>query len=501
MVSVFINFCRLVIVSLGVVSVSFASNNSFNIVIAGEMPDISRQGTANYSELKQLILDTQKHNQNTFFIFGGRSIGPSALGSFDRGAHIIDLLNTLEPDAMGISKRDFSYFEEQLTLRSYEALFPFVASNLLSIDNFQTLDGLESSALLQRKDFTLGFISVLDELVVSEYLLTKVSLLDAEKVIRQKSKELKSAGADFIVLHFFEHLSSIEQLLNDGVVDLAFVSNSEIHSSVRPKLENNQKILLFDDSHSAIVSTVDIDTENAPLITSKTIDLRTHKAHTETQKQVESYLQRINRLLDDPIGYWETQVSTQTHIVRSQENIFGNFIVNAMLDFTQADIALINSGSIRGNKVHLANDIVTRRTIANELPFRSTLIVVSITGKDLLEALNIGFQALDKLKGAFPQVAGMKIKYDSRSKTNNRIKSVTIGGKPLDLEQTYLLATTDYLAQGGDGYVAFKRAVIHSESSIKETILISDLVLRKLRLNGKIDAPIEGRITDIGTAQ
>ena len=31
---------------------------------------------------------------------------------------------------MGIAKREFSFFEDELSLRSYEASFPVVASNL-----------------------------------------------------------------------------------------------------------------------------------------------------------------------------------------------------------------------------------------------------------------------------------------------------------------------------------------------------------------------------------
>jgi 5'-nucleotidase/UDP-sugar diphosphatase len=149
--------------------------------------------------LKQLFDNERKRVPATFFFFCGGSIGPSALSKLDRGSHIIDILNSLEPVAMGVSKRDFSYDADELSLRSYEAAFPIVASNLKDKRLDATPDGLIDRALITRNGVKLGFISVSDKCIVEEYLLKDITVENSETKIRLIAKELHDAGADLVI--------------------------------------------------------------------------------------------------------------------------------------------------------------------------------------------------------------------------------------------------------------------------------------------------------------
>jgi 2',3'-cyclic-nucleotide 2'-phosphodiesterase (5'-nucleotidase family) len=206
---------------------------------------------------------------------------------------------------------------------------------------------------------------------------------------------------------------------------------------------------------------------------------------------------RLDRLLDNKIGIWDGEFSTRREVVRSSENAFGNYIVDTMRSIASADIGLINAGSIRGDRTYKKNTSITRKTIANELPFRPTLNIISIKGSDLLLALEVGFAGLDEVKGSFPQVSGMRIKFDSQLPHGERIQSVKINGKNIDTEKQYILATTDYLVNGGDGYISLSRAEKLASSSISENILISDLIQRNISLQGKLTGTIDNRLLDI----
>ena len=97
--------------------------NKISLVFAANMPEITSSNGMTYAKLASLLALARQEDEYTVFVFGGGSLGPSPLSSLDRGSHIIDILNTLEPDMMAISKREFSYYEDELTLRSYEAAF------------------------------------------------------------------------------------------------------------------------------------------------------------------------------------------------------------------------------------------------------------------------------------------------------------------------------------------------------------------------------------------
>jgi 5'-nucleotidase/UDP-sugar diphosphatase len=130
--------------------IAAAQVSTVQVILAAEMPDIADPQQGRYAELKQLIYDERKRVPTTFFLFGGGSIGPSALSNLDRGSHIIDILNSLEPDAMGAAKREFSFTVDELSLRSYEAAFPIVASNLIDKRLNAVPDGLSDRALITR---------------------------------------------------------------------------------------------------------------------------------------------------------------------------------------------------------------------------------------------------------------------------------------------------------------------------------------------------------------
>lgn len=145
------------------------AHSSFTLIFDAEMSVINdvKQGT--YAQLATLVKQQRQQKDNVFFIFGGESLGPSMLSSMDRGSHIIDLLNSLSPSVMGVSKREFSYQEDELTLRSYEASFPIVSSNLYDPLTNGNLEGLRTYSILQQNKVRLGFLSIVDPSIAKKY--------------------------------------------------------------------------------------------------------------------------------------------------------------------------------------------------------------------------------------------------------------------------------------------------------------------------------------------
>lgn len=74
-----------------------------------------------------------------------------------------------------------------------------------------------------------------------------------------------------------------------------------------------------------------------------------------------------------------------------------------------------------------------------------------------------GVGALPKTEGRFPQISGLRVKFDSSKPTGKRVVSVMVVNtdnesckiEKLDLDKVYTVATRAYLADGGDGYTAF----------------------------------------------
>jgi len=118
---------------------------------------------------------------------------------------------------------------------------------------------------------------------------------------------------------------------------------------------------------------------------------------------------------------------------------------------------------------------------------------IAVTGRVILSALNSGVAKLPASEGRFPQVSGLTMRVDPTAAPGNRVSEVHIGGRPLDLDGTYTVATTDYQLKGGDGYDMFvgQRALIGPEAGP----LVSTALEHYIAARGEVNPIVDGRIS------
>lgn len=125
------------------------------------------------------------------------------------------------------------------------------------------------------------------------------------------------------------------------------------------------------------------------------------------------------------------------------------------------DLAIVNKGGIRRS---LPKGAITEGMIMMMMPFNNSVLVMDIKGSDLKEALDImGIRGGD----------GVSREVNATMGPDGRCSSILIGGKPIDPDKTYRLATIDYLANGGDYMEPLTRGTIISRS---DSVLYDDLI-------------------------
>ena len=466
------------------------------IVFAASLPVIGEKNVGDYPELGTLLNQQRQNNPHTFFVFGGGSLGPSPMSGFDRGSHIIDILNTLEPDVMSATKREFSYFEDELSLRSYEAAFPILVSNVKDKMLKTNLNGLVRNVIVEKGGIKLGFVSIINAEIIKEYLLQRTEILHPRRSIISNAQKLREEGADFVILLYSHIFPFIEDLLNDKTINLALLTDTHLELSQSEQIPKHDKSVFFSQPGQAAVIDIKVDTNNASELQSqwKTVQLGNFRKDPVVELQVQQYLIRLDRLLGERIGLLATEMDTTRPVVRGQESAFGNFVADTIRHFYKAEIGIINGGAIRGEKQYQANSQLTRRDIAIELPFRSRAVVMDISGKHIKAALEIGVSSVESLKGRFPQISGMEINYNPSAEIGKRLQSVKINGEPLIEDRIYRLATSDYLANGGDDYDPLTNGRL-VESGPHVSPLLSDIVIDAIRKQKSISPVKEGRLS------
>ena len=142
----------------------------------------------------------------------------------------------------------------------------------------------------------------------------------------------------------------------------------------------------------------------------------------------------------------------------------------------RVDMAVVNIGGMRTDWT--AGDI-TRRHIFELMPFDNELVVLTLTGEDILQLCNIFI----KFRGE--GVAGLRLKA-----RNGKIISATIDGKPIQPSAFYTVATSDYLSQGNDGLTPLKNHIELWRSEEK----IRDLYIEYVQQVKTVSAQVDGRM-------
>ena len=132
--------------------------------------------------------------------------------------------------------------------------------------------------------------------------------------------------------------------------------------------------------------------------------------------------------------------------IRSNSMAIGNFACDLVLDsYDNLDMVLMNSGGLR---TPLKKGDITLGNIQNEFfPFDNEVVLVTLSGKDVLEMLKISGQK--RGAGAFLQLSrGMEVRYNA----NGELLSAVLNGENIDENKDYTVALSSFVFLGGDGY-------------------------------------------------
>ena len=472
-----------------------AASHQLTVVYAAELPLIKNEPHGSYAQLATLLEQTRETDSTTTFLFGGGSLAPSMLSSFDRGAHIIDILNTLEPDAMAVAKREFSYYEDEFSLRAYEAAFPMVLSNAIDPLTGANIDGAVRRIIIEKPGIKIGVIALIHDSVIEEYLLQRLQITAPRNAVREQIALLNAEGADVIVLMISDKHDFVHELLEQGSVDVVLrtdphhtLSSDNQHSSEHPGY-----VFITSPGTSAVVTLSWQDSDTGKQIAVDTIPLNQLQHDKLVDAQINAYDDRISALLGEEIATLATSMNTQRYDVRTSENGFGNLVSDALRSASHTDVALINGGAIRGERTYSPGYVLTREDISTELPFRSRITVLRLAGRHIKAALENGLSQVEQVAGRFPHVSGISMNIDLNAPVGERIKHIMVNGQPLEEARIYSMATSDFLAGGGDGYDALTLGT-EVPFSQQVTPLIADIVISVLRRQQTISAKKSDRI-------
>ena len=452
-----------------------------------------------FSRLNAVAKAEKAANPNTLYLFDGDMLSPSLLSGFDKGANTVELTNLVPFDIAVPGNHEFDFGTDNFIDKIKMSKYPWAAINVTQGDG-SPVPGLGGTMMKDVAGVKVALVPVAQDTTPEVSSPGDWKFGDTVKAAIAGAKAARDAGADIVI----------------GVVQAPHSYDREIMAS------HALDVLVSGDDHDymtgydGITAYVDTSTDAkylSPIDLTVTVEEKDGKRSVkwtpsfrfidttttvtpdaETQAIVDDFQKKLDQNLNVEIGTTVGPLNSRRNIVRSEESAMGNLIADAMRGANGADVAITNGGGIRADRTYDAGTMLTRKDILTELPFGNITVVTEVTGKDVLDALENGLSQVEDGAGRFPQVSGLKVVANLKNAPGSRVISVMVGDKPLDPAAKYKVATNDFMLTGGDGYVALSHGNVLIGA--KNGKLMANTVIDYIAAAGKVDAKVEGRITE-----
>lgn len=444
------------------------------------------------------------------FVAAGDIIQGETWTNLSQGASAIELMNLLKLDAMVAGNHEFDFGQNVLKQRIKEAKFPILAANLNGMSE------IAPRVYFNRPGGRIAVIGLVTDDVpqTSHPRNTKGLTFQCPLDTAQDQISEAEITASLIVLlthigHEKDRGMARELCENKNASDQPIVIvGGHSHTKVDKPVIIGNCVVVQAWEHGKALGVVDVTIENGRLanVNGWLEEINSSiSPDPETLKLVEKHNLKINKILGKKLG--TSKVELVQDGVRQRETNLGNFVADAVRKTTKAQVAIVNAGSIRTG---IPKGEITRRHVYAALPFNNYLVAVRMSGAQLLQTLEHGISGLEDSEGRFPQVSGIKFRFDRKKPVGQRITSATVAGEPLNPQQEYTVATLDFIAAGGDGYTAFGQA-IRSSGDFQEVNgamqssrltyndpgrFMRDVIIDEITATGTLNPSTEGRIQE-----
>lgn len=459
-------------------------------------------------------MESEYGKANVTLVDAGDAVQGSSLGTLSKGFIPIEIMNETGYDIITFGNHEFDYGMDRFfeLMEAHEASviscnFIDLLANKSVFEPYKIIDyGSTQIAYIginTPKTFTSSTPAYFQD-GNGNYIYGFCEKDNGSKLYDTVQSSVESArenGADIVIAighcgigNEYIPWQSTDIIANTTGID-AFIDGHS-HSVIESELIKNKS------GKNVLLTSTGTGLENiGKLVISPDGSVRSElvSGYTEKDKKIEEFILSketdYKNLLNTVVAGSDVPLiindpETGERLIRYRETNLGDLAADAYRSLLGTDIALVNGGGIRAG-INAGN--ITYNDIISVHPFGNMACSVEATGQEILDALEMGARNTPSESGGFMHVSGLtyeihtyidsSVILDDKSNFlrvdgEYRVRNVMIGGKPLDPDRTYTVASHNYLIKnGGDGYPCFMdNKLILDDVMLDNQVLITYIV-------------------------
>mmetsp|Transcript_14164 Transcript_14164/g.23565 ORF Transcript_14164/g.23565 Transcript_14164/m.23565 type:complete len:553 (-) Transcript_14164:267-1925(-) len=434
--------------------------------------------------------------------FSGDFVGPSLMSTLSQGAHLIDAFNVLGVDFATFGNHELDYGYESLVNRlggvdsdvqdddiPFED-YPETKAQWIMTNMTETASGLPLGGKWAKKSALVDWTGAKGECVkvgiigVSEDWLKGCSQLKPNEITyedfiesaRTNAKELKAQGADIVLALTHCRLKN-DRILTDAVPEIDLLLGGHDHFYRR---ERGARIVKGGEewrwlNHLQIV--IDPVAKSVLRVYTERHDVYEDiPEHPEMVRVVQKYNNMAELKYSRVLCTTSVEMDPTEAFVRFKESAIANWCCDIFAsDHSEAEgvqeaDAVIIGGFVFAGKQAIPAGPFTLGNLFSVFPRPGTLVVLKLSGADIIRDLELGAKFLPQECGSLRHVS-KRLKYtivipQDRVKYPT-VKDVMFDDQPIDLTRMYSVGMPGSQAKGKYGFVWLKDAerIVDEESA------------------------------------
>lgn len=467
-------------------------------------------------------------NPNTLTLTAGDAYGASPpLSSFFDEVPAVNAMNLMGFTADTFGNHNFDRGLTHLQKMVDLAEFDYVSANLTNLQ--EELDGVAPWSIYEVGGVKVAVIGITNPeapTLVFPGSFGSIVPTDPVSAANKARAAARAAGAKVFVAiahlgitgldangvpsgplrDFAENVGGFDVILGDHTdVQYSAVINNALVLENRSKGATYAKTTItVDPSNGRVIGRG--NTFVVPTVTSSTVD-------PAIDAMLAPYRAELSAKLDGKIGE-ATAIFPRggtPAVERTREVAIGNLATDAMRLSNGTQIAITNGGGIRAPlpSSYAPADRTLRRPATGYaagppydlvigdgytvFPFGNAVLTRTISGAQMLAALEHSVSSMPAANGKFLQISGFDFVYDSRLAPGARVVSAKLDdGTAILPGGMHTVAMPDFMNSGGDGYTMFVDGQPYATRN-----LLAEAFNTHISANSPVSPVVEGRITNL----
>lgn len=438
---------------------------TFTVVQMNDVYEIAPVEGGKYGGLARVatvVKDLKKENPNVLTVLSGDFLSPSLIGMLKQdgeriaGAQMVDVLNALELDVVTFGNHEFDIKEADLEKRMLESEFHWISANVLHNVDGDTIPipfvynahGTQVNTANRMTYVYTNKDGVEAKLGITGVTLpfNKAPYVYYNDFTTSLQEQFEKLNRETDVQIALTHLNvDQDKKLAADVSGFELFLGGHDHDNMIHLVDGTTITKADANAKSVYIHRITYDTQTG--ITTISSELVKITDEIPADPEVDAVVQKWVKMADDMmiaqgfdphevVYHTDTLLDGRESYIRNMPTAYGKLVAKALhWAYPEADFAVFNSGSLRVDD-QLTGDL-TQNDILRSFPFGGKVVLLTIDGKVLIEALTIG-DSINKGTGGYLQTIGVHKRGEDWY-----LNDVLIGDK-----EQYRVAMPEFLASG-----------------------------------------------------